>query len=724
MPSSFTNCTWPRMTTAKEAFFSSLEQLDSLSDESESEFDRLIAYSRRNDGAISSSGSCQPASLSHVPHPGFTINPQTSSEVATVIADSVSPISLSTSVVEIPSIEPTVQKKMVPSKGPATDAAGKRKRGGSFARTIPDHLQIFRGLVFFFFPNSDVSPLRRLRIQRAQEYGALWAKTWGSHVTHIIVDKGLKFEDILKHLKLESIPSNVAVVDEGYPADCIKFRCILSATQVRFQVKGVPSAEPPRPGNPQSERPSVFTAGSPPLKPDGKQLPQTQRSSQLFVQEDPPVEQAPQPDIPDGAGEEIVRANFADRGRDALDGMIEEAKATEHLPLDPLDTPDDDAAAENSGHETSDEPQFLPAKTKRRKLSCGENGAAGCWQQKFVCMQKHDWTSGAQNPNAKTIKVLQQMLEYYTRTADHWRALAYRKAISALRNQSKKVVSRSEAIQIPGIGEHLADKIEEIVLTNRLRRLDDTSNTVEDRLLETFLGVYGAGLTVASRWIAQGYKSLEDLRTKASLTQSQRIGLDHYLDFSQSIPRSEVQAHGDFVRRVVQKESPDMQVIIGGSYRRGAATCGDIDLLITSPDATIEEIRTLMLDNVVPKLFELGFLQAALATTSRGDGSKWHGASKLPDGQLWRRIDMLFVPGAELGAALIYFTGNDIFNRSLRLLASKKSMRLNQRGLYTVVLRGPQRAKMNADRLLESRDERRIFELLAVPWRPPERRIC
>jgi DNA polymerase IV len=339
-------------------------------------------------------------------------------------------------------------------------------------------------------------------------------------------------------------------------------------------------------------------------------------------------------------------------------------------------------------------------------------------------MQKHDSTSSAQNPNARTIEVLQQMLDYYTRTADHWRTLAYRKAISALRNQSKKVLSRSEAIRIPGIGERLADKIEEIVLTNRLRRLDNTSNTVEDRLLQTYLGVYGAGLTVASRWIAQGYRSLEDLRTKASLTQAQRIGLDRYFDFSQKIPRSEVQAHGNFVRRVVQMESPDMQVIIGGSYRRGAATSGDIDLLITRPGATIEEIRILMLDNVVPKLFEQGFLQAGLAATCRGEGSKWHGASKLPDGQLWRRIDLLFVPGAELGAALIYFTGNDIFNRSIRLLASKKFMCLNQRGLYADVPRGSQRMKVNPGRLLESRDERRIFELLGVPWRPPEHRNC
>lgn len=57
-----------------------------------------------------------------------------------------------------------------------------------------------------FFPNSDVSPLRRLRIQRAQEYGASWARAWGENITHVIVDNGLKFDEILKHLNLETIP--------------------------------------------------------------------------------------------------------------------------------------------------------------------------------------------------------------------------------------------------------------------------------------------------------------------------------------------------------------------------------------------------------------------------------------------------------------------------------------------------------------------------------------
>lgn len=74
---------------------------------------------------------------------------------------------------------------------------------------------------------------------------------------------------------------------------------------------------------------------------------------------------------------------------------------------------------------------------------------------------------------------------------------------------------------------------------------------------------------------------------------------------------------------------------------------------------------------------------------------------------------------------MIYFTGNDIFNRSLRLLASTtKNMRLNQRGLYKDVIRGPKRERLTEGELVEGKSEKRIFEILGVQWREPHERWC
>src|SRR5436190_16160029 len=126
---------------------------------------------------------------------------------------------------------------------------------------------------------------------------------------------------------------------------------------------------------------------------------------------------------------------------------------------------------------------------------------------------------------------------------------------------------------------------------------------------------------------------------------------------------------------------------------------------------------------LVDSLVESNFLTHALATSHSDDGSKWHGVSRLPNG-IHRRLDLLFVPWKERGAALIYFTGNHVFNRSMRLLASKKEMGLNQRGLFKDTLRGSGRVKLTRGTCIASESEEEIFQILGVPWRPPNLRNC
>lgn len=345
----------------------------------------------------------------------------------------------------------------------------------------------------------------------------------------------------------------------------------------------------------------------------------------------------------------------------------------------------------------------------------------------------------AMNPNAKTIEILQKMLSYYVRTGDMWHALSYRKAIAALRRQQVMIATAEQARSIPTIGFRLANKIEEIVTTSHLRCLDSALEERSNCALRLFMNIYGVGYKQARIWVTQGHRTLEDLRNKANLTDIQTIGLDHYDDFVQRIPRSEVERHGAIVQWTLARVDSQLKAIIGGSFRRGDNESGDIDVLITSTDdnATIEHIRDNVMTKVVPALTQIGFLKCALASSFRDStnraekskASKWQGASALPAGShgsspTWRRIDLLIAPPSELGAALLYFTGNDVFNRSMRLLASKKRMRLNQRGLYTDVAGGSEQARTTTGRLLEGKSEKKIFQILGVPWREPKDRDC
>lgn len=338
-------------------------------------------------------------------------------------------------------------------------------------------------------------------------------------------------------------------------------------------------------------------------------------------------------------------------------------------------------------------------------------------------MHKHtgDNTSG---PNTHTISLLQEMADYYMQTRDEWRSRAYRSAIGALRNHPSFVATKAEAMRLNGVGESIAEKIEEIVVSNKLRKLDHAKLDPRQRILQTFLKIYGVGFVIADRWVTAGFRNLNDLIRKADLTTNQRIGIEHYDDFNARIPRSEVERHSSIVRATLRGLDPQYQVYTMGSYRRGAESSGDIDLLITKPGTSMSDIRAMVVETLVPTLTAANFFVAALAATSLDDGSKWHGACCLPGAHIWRRIDLLLVPDEQLGAALIYFTGNDIFNRSLRLLASRKGLRLNQRGLYKDVSKESGRERVTEGELVEGRDERKIFRALGVPWRPPQHRVC
>jgi len=319
--------------------------------------------------------------------------------------------------------------------------------------------------------------------------------------------------------------------------------------------------------------------------------------------------------------------------------------------------PDDDKDSDNN-----DDP--LPAKSPtrlRKTSSTGSNTSNKGGKQTFSCMRGGilGKTSDAPNPNSRTIEVLQQMATYYDSVRDNWRTRAYRQAISTLRIQPTRITTAAEAALLPNISTRLAAKIEEIVYTNRLRRLDSTKDEPTDQAIQLFAKIYGVGLAQASKWVQAGHRTLADLSAaQVPLTANQQIGIAHFDDFLLRIPRAEVALHGDIVRRALHAIDPGFEATVGGSYRRGALDSGDIDIVITKAGATAGYLRTVVIETLVPELFKQGFLTAGLAETNKDSGSKWHGACQLPAAHSspgasgintntnpWRRIDLLLFPG-------------------------------------------------------------------------------
>ncbi|KAJ4296063.1 hypothetical protein N0V88_004765 [Collariella sp. IMI 366227] len=647
----------------------------------------------------------------------------------------------------------------VVEQSPSAASGLKKRKRQSAAKAIPEATQIFRGLSFYYIPNNDIAPARKLRIGKAQEYGARWVRNL-AEATHVIVDRHLAYKDIESLLGSDAADSLV-MVNEEYPIDSISFRTLLNPDQNRYRISGYPiqadrlGSEPPIPSQisdhslqvklPRAAREQDFKdtppgSTEPSLQNNRKNAEGDSRDQTEGEQELPPIPLAsdththpnitskPQ-DNPTSPHPQLRRGSNT---KDELSGYIQLMQEYKHLPLD---TEEDDLQSVKDAQETisDSDPEERSEEERARKRAPTRSGRlpqkSTPFADRFACNRggtKEDLSSSAQNPNARTIEILQSMCDYYTRINDHWRTLAYRKAIATLRRQPTKINTEDEAFRLPNIGQRLAAKIEEIVCTNKLRRLEYAADEPLGQALETFLKIYDVGTSRASRWIAQGFRTLEDLRRKADLTTNQRIGIERYEDLNTRIPREEVAALFGFVQREAGRLDQRVELLLG-----------DLDIIVTRKGTSSSAELVPFLDELVGVLTHKGFLVATLAALNshrpgkNGPGSKWHGCCVLPNGndgdppqQIWRRIDFLLVPESEYGAALIYFTGNDIFNRSMRLLASKKGMRLNQRGLYKEVMRGNNMIKVTEGELLEGRDEKRIFQLLGVKWREPAERWC
>ncbi|KAJ3971993.1 hypothetical protein EV361DRAFT_908160 [Lentinula raphanica] len=359
--------------------------------------------------------------------------------------------------------------------------------------------------------------------------------------------------------------------------------------------------------------------------------------------------------------------------------------------------------------------------------------------QEADAKSKTDWLCKEPNRNAKPcpnediIKKLEELQELHRvkpTEDDRWRVFSYSKSIRALRAHPKRIKSLEDAQKIKGVGAKTAQKIMEIIETGDLQRI--TYERTEDvQVVSVFTKIYGVGIQTATMWYARGCRTIEDLCNSVgdvTLNEGQKIGIQFYDDLNSRMPREEAKAIFDLIKPIALRIDPKLFVEIMGSYRRGKADCGDIDILITRcPDDG--QTHEGVLHELLERLHTAGILteDLALPDYSKPLEAVYHGICRLPNvpGARRRRIDFLTVPWNCKGGALLYYTGDDMFNRSMRLLANKMGYSLNQRGLYAGVVRDPRNrtVKLNTGNLIASETEEQIFKKLGVPWREPHERV-
>ncbi|KAF8322130.1 Nucleotidyltransferase [Clavulina sp. PMI_390] len=308
-----------------------------------------------------------------------------------------------------------------------------------------------------------------------------------------------------------------------------------------------------------------------------------------------------------------------------------------------------------------------------------------------------------------------------------WRQFATRKAISAIRNCKHPIKSIKDMQNIRGVGAKTQKKILDFLKTKKITLLENLKNDPQLRTIMEFKGIYGVGSQTAKEWWNRGLRTLDDVRSRkdgVNLNENQELGLRYYDDINARMPREEAKEIFEQVKAEALELDPKLLIEAMGSYRRGKKDCGDLDILISRPTNDGRDHEGL-LDDLLMVLHQKKIILHDLALPKPTDRleSKYMGlaASTDPNHKV-RRLDILTIPCHQWGAALLYFTGDDIFNRSMRLLARKQGYSLNQRGLFAGVVRNSKGIKLNNGTIICSATEREIFDKLGVPWQEPHER--
>ncbi|XP_010134245.1 PREDICTED: DNA polymerase lambda [Buceros rhinoceros silvestris] len=496
-------------------------------------------------------------------------------------------------------------------------------------------------------------------------------------VTHVIVAEDMDCDRAFRLLKLTKLPSGLQLVKASWLSACIKDQKLLSTTGYSVFIPRRYLEE----GELQKEQQQVLGSGE-------TELPAEEGAVQ-------PNTEAQVEDSSQGLGT-LGQQQLAEKDSDDEDSEGEDASVTQG-----------DLEALISGR--------YPVKSAQE--TSDSSSAVAQPASKWVCAQSSN--SKKENHNQCITEKLEVLAKAYSVQGDKWRALGYSKAINALKSYHKPVTSYQEACKIPGIGKRMAEKILEILESGHLRKLDHISESVP--ILELFSNIWGAGVKTAQMWYQQGFRTLDDIRTKATLTSQQAVGLKHYMDFLERMPREEAAEIEQTVRRAALALNPGLVCVACGSYRRGKPTCGDVDVLVTHPDGQSHHgVFSKLLDS----LHRSGFLTDDLVSQEdNGDQKKYLGVCRLPGpAQHHRRLDIIVVPYREFSCALLYFTGSAHFNRSMRALAKTKGMSLSEHALSSAVVRGPGGVRLASGHTLPTPTERDVFLHLGLPYREPSER--
>ncbi len=261
-----------------------------------------------------------------------------------------------------------------------------------------------------------------------------------------------------------------------------------------------------------------------------------------------------------------------------------------------------------------------------------------------------------------------------------FKVIAYRNAVRTIENMgtdlSKMVKDGVDLSELPVIGESIAKKIQEIVNTGKLSKLEDLKRSFPPHLLD-LLNIKGIG-PKRTKILYENLQinSLEELK-KAALAHKIRDleGFDEKLEQmilegtklakkeGKRFLYSVAEPHANDIVTYMKNSKEVSKVIMAGSFRRKKETIGDLDLLVTSDDPALV-IDYFIRYPDIKDVISQGITKSTVILNND------------------LQVDLRCVPDKSYGATLHYFTGSKSHNVTIRKMAIEMGLKVNEYGIF------------------------------------------
>jgi DNA polymerase (family 10) len=305
------------------------------------------------------------------------------------------------------------------------------------------------------------------------------------------------------------------------------------------------------------------------------------------------------------------------------------------------------------------------------------------------------------------LRELAELTELDEQNPNSFRVRAYETAAQAINAQATDlgVLTVKELQKIQGIGKSTAEKIRELLETGRVTKLEALRQKHPASVV-ALLRIQGLGTKALAKLRSElGVTSIDDLRRALAAhrvrdlagfgakSEEKLTRALQRLDAQGEVGRTPISVALPLATRIVERlrEVPGVtHASYCGSLRRFAETIGDIDLVVTASDP----------EPVMEALVSMRFVDRVLG----------RGASKTSVvSRRGTQVDLRVVSPAQLGAALLYFTGSKGHNIKLRQRALARGLTLNEYAL----------AESEGGRIVASETEEQIYAALDLPWIAP-----